>query len=368
MRVPVGGAQPGEGRHQHHPAAVGHARRQRLDLGRTLYQPEAVAQPLHHRAAHEHAALERIARRRLDAGPAHRGEQPVGRGHRRMAGVHEQKAAGAVGVLRHARGEAGLAEGRRLLVAADARDRDRSPEQRRIGLSAHPAAGHHARQQGGRDAEALEQHRVPVHRVQVEEQRARGVAGVGHMQPAAAQVPHQPAVDGAEGELAALGAGARIGDVVEQPGELGGREVRIELQTGAHAHVLGPARGAQALALGRGAAVLPDDRGGERTPAGTLPQHGGLALVGDADGRHLACGHPGVGERLAGAIELGAQDVLGVVLDAVGRREVLRERLLGEAAHTTAGVEHDRARAGGALVEGEQVGHGDSARGLTGMP
>ena len=172
------------------------------------------------------------------------------------------------------------------------------------------------------------------------------------MQPAAAQVPHQPAVDGAEGEFAALGAHARIGDVVEQPGELGGGEVRIELKPGARTHVLGPARGAQALALGGGAAVLPDDRRGKRATACALPQHGGLALVGDADRRHLARGHAGVGERLAGAIELGAQDVLGVVLDAVGRGEVLRERLLGEAAYAPAGVEHDRARAGGALVEG----------------
>ena len=36
-----------------------------------------------------------------------------------MAGVHEQEAAGAVGVLRHARGKASLAEGRRLLVAEE---------------------------------------------------------------------------------------------------------------------------------------------------------------------------------------------------------------------------------------------------------
>ncbi|OPZ05782.1 MAG: hypothetical protein BWZ09_00882 [Alphaproteobacteria bacterium ADurb.BinA305] len=285
-----------------------------------------------------------------------------------MAGVHEQEAAGAVGVLRHARGEAGLAEGRRLLVAADAGDRDRGTEQRRIGLAAHPAARHHARQQHGRDAEALEQHRIPVQRVEVEEQRARGVARIGQVQPAAAQMPQQPAVDGAEGELAALGAHARIGDVVEQPGELGGGEIGIELQPGARAHVLCAARGAQALALDRGAAVLPDDRGGEGATTGALPQHGGLALVGDADRRHLACGHAGIGERLASAVELGTQDVLGIVLDPVGRREVLRECLLGEAAHAAIGVEHDRARAGGALVEGEQVGHGDSARGLTAIP
>jgi hypothetical protein len=55
-----------------------------------------------------------------------------------------------------------------------------------------------------------------------------------------------------------------------------------------------------------------------------------------------------------------------IVLDPVGRREVLRECLLGEAAHAAIGVEHDRARAGGALVEGERCrrccGRGNRSR------
>jgi hypothetical protein len=41
--------------------------------------------------------------------------------------------------------------------------------------------------------------------VDVEEHRAGGVAQVGDVPPAAGELPHQPAVDGAEGELAGLG-------------------------------------------------------------------------------------------------------------------------------------------------------------------
>jgi hypothetical protein len=39
VRVPVRRAQPGEGRHQHHAAAVGHAAGQRLDLAALAMSP-----------------------------------------------------------------------------------------------------------------------------------------------------------------------------------------------------------------------------------------------------------------------------------------------------------------------------------------
>ena len=129
------------------------------------------------------------------------------------------------------------------------------------------------------------------------------------------------------------------------------------------ARVLCAARGAQALALDRGAAVLPDDRGGEGAPGASHSTvvSRWLAMPIAATSRAAT---PALASASRAAVELGAQDVLGIVLDPVGRREVLRECLLGEAAHAAIGVEHDRARAGGALVEGEQVGnHGDSARG-----
>ena len=63
------------------------------------------------------------------------GEQLVLRGDRRRAGVEQRKAAGAVGRFDHARREAGLADGGGLLVAGDARDRDRAAEQIRASLS-----------------------------------------------------------------------------------------------------------------------------------------------------------------------------------------------------------------------------------------
>src|SRR5205809_937141 len=77
------------------------------------------------------------------------GQQRV-RAHDLAAGVHEQEAAGAVGVLRVAAGEARLAEQRRLLVAEDAGDRP--PADRRAGrLAIGLAGGADLRQQSARD-------------------------------------------------------------------------------------------------------------------------------------------------------------------------------------------------------------------------
>ncbi len=46
------------------------------------------------------------------------------------------------------------------------------------------------------------------------------------------ELPYQPGVDCAEGELSLHGPLARTRDVVEDPGNLAGREVRIDHQAG----------------------------------------------------------------------------------------------------------------------------------------
>ena len=52
------------------------------------------------------------------------------------------------------------------------------------------------------------------------------------MRGAAGELPDEPGVDGAEGQLAGLGPGAGAGDVVEQPGDLGAGEVGVDDQAG----------------------------------------------------------------------------------------------------------------------------------------
>ncbi len=237
--LPVRRAEAGERRHEHHAAAVGHAFGERLDLAARLDRLQAVAQPLHHRAADEDAALARELRRAGELRRA-RADQAVRRGLEGRAGVHQHEAAGAVGVLDLAGLEAGLAEQRALLVAGDAADLDRRAEQVGIDRAVDVARRMHRRQQLARHLEQRQQLVVPGLARHVVEQGARRVADVGRMDrggapariDAAGQLPHQPGVDGAERELAARGAGARAGDRVEDPLQLGAGEVGIEHEAG----------------------------------------------------------------------------------------------------------------------------------------
>ena len=175
------------------------------------------------------------------------------------AGVEHRKAAGAVGRLHHARLEAGLADGRRLLVAGHAANGDGRAEQLGLGRAELGGVVAHLRQQRARHAEDLQQLVVPGAGADIEQQRARGVGRVGRVHAPAGQPPQQEGIDGAEGELAALGARARAGDVVEHPGDLGRREIRVEPQPGLRDDRRLVARRAQRLADVGGAPVLPDD-------------------------------------------------------------------------------------------------------------
>ena len=103
-----------------------------------------------------------------------------------------------------------------------------------------------------------------------------------------AELEQQPAVDGAEGQLAALGARARARNLVEQPGELGAGEVRVEQQAGAPRDLGFVAGGAQLLAGCGGAPVLPDDGRRHGFAGGAIPEHRGFALIGDADRGEVA--------------------------------------------------------------------------------
>src|SRR5262249_6132161 len=151
-------------------------------------------------------------------------EEPVPRGDGLRAGVEEEEAARPVGVLREARREARLAEERRLLVAGEARDRDRGVAD--ASLREDSGGRDDVREDVARDAEEREELVVPVASVDVVEERAARVGGVGRVDGAAREVPDEPAVDRPERELSALGPEPRSWDVVEQPRELRAREVR----------------------------------------------------------------------------------------------------------------------------------------------
>ena len=202
------------------------------------------------------------------------------------AGVEQREAAGAVGRLHHAGREAALPDGRRLLVAGDAENADR---RRRTGRArwrrSPPAQSRTSGSMRGGTPNSLHRVRRPTApRADVEQQRARGIGGVGRVHLAAGQPPQQKAVDRAEGEPARPrprrarrrhGRAARRSWSRRNTDRAAGRSCRRS-----------PARGRRRASCAQESAV----RRSCQTmalwiglPVGAIPDDRGLALVGDAD-------------------------------------------------------------------------------------
>ena len=229
--------------------------------------------------------------------PAHGRQQPVVRCLRSRAHIHQHECAGTDCVLRHAFVEARLAEGGGLLIAGIAGDRDRFPEEGRHCRADDLARRGHARQHRARHVKQLEQLVAPRERIKVEQQRARRVANVGDVMCAAGQVPNQPGIDRAEGEITASGTRTCARHVVEQPLDLGCGEVRIEQQSGCCSNVGLDASLAQRLTPLGCAAVLPNNRVRDRYAGCAIPDDGGFALIRDPDRGHVALARTGLAQR-----------------------------------------------------------------------
>ena len=107
--------------------------------------------------------------------------------------------------------------------------------------------------------------------------------------------------------------------------------------------------------------VLPDDRVVDRLPGLAIPHDGGLALVGDADGGDVSRPEVRAPQRLGRHRDLRGPDLAGVVFDPAGTREDLPKLALTDGYDGRFVIEDDRARAGGALVEGDDVRHGSNS-------
>ena len=163
--------------------------------------PHLVPEPLDRGAGHEDGALQGVSHLSIQA-PGDGGHQAVPGKDRLVAGVHQQEAAGAVGVLDVALLEAGLAEQGRLLVSRRAGDRDRAGEEGALRLPVDLGGRPDLREHAGRDVQELQDLVVPLQRVDVEQHGPGGVGIIRHMDAALRQLPDQPGLDRAEKQLA----------------------------------------------------------------------------------------------------------------------------------------------------------------------
>jgi len=199
---------------------------------------------------------------------------------------------------------------------------------------------------------------VPCERVNVEQHRARRVANVGDVLTAAGQLPNQPAVNRTECQFAFSGACPGSGDVVEDPANLGGGEIRVDDQSGLLLHGFGRAVVLQLLTEFRRPPVLPDDRVVNWFPGIAVPHDGGLTLVRDPHCRDVTSLQLGALDRFNRDANLRCPKFLGVVFNPARVREDLREFLLCHRADGAVMIEDNRAGTRRTLIEREDVSHG----------
>jgi len=216
----------------------------------------------------------------------------------------------------------------------------------------------HRREQRARHAEQLAKVQVPFPAGDVEDERARRIGGIARMGLAAGQPPEQEAVDGAEGKPARARGRTRPLDMIDQPTDLGRREIRIEHKAGAGRNRrLVPGLPQARAHVGR-ATVLPYHGIVDRPSAGAVPHDRGLALIGDPDSGDVAGTGSGFGKSFARGCDRRGPDLLGIVLDPAGRRIDLRQFLLRGGNRRQCCIEQDRAGRSGSLVDREKVvGH-----------
>ena len=272
--------------------------------------------PVKGRTGGQDVALPRVRRCPADV-PGQRRGDPVGRPARFGDGGHD-RGPGAVGDLARPRDRAAVVVQRGVGVGQHGDDGDAGRDAalaegateagvRRTDLRQHP----------DRDAEEVQQLRVPLPCPEVEEQGAGGVAGLdGEV---SGQPRHEPRVHGAHRDVRPVD--PRRGRGVQRVAHLGGREHRIERQAGPRAHERRRARMplGQLPAPGGGAGVLPPEHRTDRTPGRALPADHRLALVRDGDPHEDRVGSPG--QALPDRRERGTPQLVGVLLDHAGGRE-----------------------------------------------
>ena len=108
-------------------------------------------------------------------------------------------------------------------------------------------------------------------------------------------------------------------------------------------------------ANGVGAHILPDDGVGVRGAGVAIPDDGGFALVGNADGGDIGTAEIGAGKSFADDLLGTLPDFLGVVLNPAWLGVDLGVLVLGHGDDLAGLIKNHTAGAGSALVYGEDI-------------
>ena len=245
-----------------------------------------------------------------------------------------------------------------MLVTGDAANRDCVAEQGGADFAEVRGTGLNCWHQVGGNVQGGQQLVVPLIGAHIEQHGARGIADIGGVHSAFGELPDQPAVHGAKGQFTVGSQRTRAGHVVQNPFQLGAGEIGVHQQSRFGPDGVGQTPCAQLGAGGFGTPVLPDDGVVNGLTGLAVPHQGGFALVGNAQCGDLLRGDAGLCQCLARRGQLQSPDFQRVVFHPARLGIDLRQFLLRHGHGLAIGGEDDAAATGGALVQGEQVGHG----------
>ena len=174
---------------------------------------------------------------------------------------------------------------------------------------------------------------------------------------AAGELPDEPGVYGAEEELPGICPLSGAGDLVQQPLDLGAGKIGVRHKAGFHPDLVPIALLYQPLDDIRGPAALPDDGVGDGLSRLFIPDHGGLPLVRNADGRDIQRRDAQLRHGRAGDLQRRVPDLQRVVLHPARLGVYLPEFLLGGRTDISRPVKKNAAGAGRSLVKGHDIVH-----------
>ena len=256
-----------------------------------------------------------------------------------------------------------MAKHRRLLVAQDGADRHTGKRTALTHGTEITQGRANLRQHGHRDAHFLTQFLIPLQLFDVHKQGAGGVGDVGGVQRfaagialgAAGEVPQQPAIDGAEEQVACLSTLAGTFDVIEDPLHLRSRRVGVDEKSGAAAPLFWSFLTREFLTDSGGTGVLPDNGVVDRLTGVLIPHHGGLTLVGDTYRVNVFHGDVAIGKSLTDGATGIAPDFFRIVFYPAFFREDLLVLELANGSLLAVVVKDDAARRRGSLVDSGDV-------------
>ncbi len=178
------------------------------------------------------------------------------------------------------------------------------------------------------------------------------------MHRAAGQFPHEPGVDGAGQQFSLPRRLAGAVHAIENPSDLGCREIGIKQQAGGLSHLAFHALVPQDIAEVGCTAVLPDDGRVDRLTAFLIPHHRGFTLIGDAKGGEVGEGLAASLYGFAHDLDRGLEDRHRVMLDPAVRRIGLGQGSRGQRQHLAVARKHHGPGAGRALIERQEHAFG----------